>query len=161
MWPLPSYGGHAPRSLALKPGKLGNFQTALLGNIRPALTDGRSFGGLTACLDIFGTSPPDLSQDPRGAGLPAASHLSAEADHSASARGFHLKDRGLRGAPISFKETASYEFTSFGRIMLITCADYPDSLIGCRAVEFDVRHMQRMSRINEPLSSQHHRPPFR
>ena len=38
MWPLPSCGGHAPRSLALKPGELGNFQTALLGKIRPALT---------------------------------------------------------------------------------------------------------------------------
>jgi hypothetical protein len=38
MWPLPTCGGHAPRRLALKPAKLGNFQTALLGTIRPALT---------------------------------------------------------------------------------------------------------------------------
>jgi len=31
-------GEHAPHSLALKPEKLGNFQTALLRRIRPALT---------------------------------------------------------------------------------------------------------------------------
>ncbi|RWR25707.1 hypothetical protein D2T31_21615 [Sinirhodobacter populi] len=69
--------GHAPSSLALKPGKLGNFQTALLGKIRPALTQVSPAMGGRWPRQIRSTGEAGVSPLKRPAGTgKLASHIS-------------------------------------------------------------------------------------